>query len=297
MTSSELLKISGLSKSYNGRKKALDNVSFQVNKGQIVGLIGHNGAGKSTCLKSALGLIESEGSIELLGKDPANHRAELLQNVAYISDVSVLPGWATPIQLIDYMKSVHPMFNPERAYSLLKTANIPVKENVNTFSKGMITQLHISLILSIDANLLVLDEPTLGLDVLMKNNFYQYLSNDFDLNNGGIVISSHQIEELEDVLTHIVILREGRVTLNSEVSILIERYQQMEIKKEDLDKIKNSFPTASVYETVKDNLVMMFEDIDPKKLSTLGKIYKPRLRDIIIYIMKKNNLENKETAE
>jgi len=297
MSNSELLKISGLSKSYNRHKKALDNVSFQVNRGQIIGLIGHNGAGKSTCLKSALGLITSEGSIKLLGKEPTSHRAKLLQEVAYIADVSVLPGWATPIQLINYMQSVHPKFNSERAYTLLKSANIPIKENVNTFSKGMIIQLHISLILSIDAKLLILDEPTLGLDVLMKNNFYQHLINRFDLNNGAIVISSHQIEELEDILTHIIILKEGRVTLNSNTRTLIERYHQLEIKKEDLDKVKNAFPTTSVYATIRGNLVMMFADIDPEKLSTLGKVCRPRLRDIIIHIMKKNDLEVKETAE
>tara|TARA_Y100000992_G_C21272789_1_gene497890 strand:- start:703 stop:1596 length:894 start_codon:yes stop_codon:yes gene_type:complete len=283
-----LLRLSGVSK-YYGKHCALENITFDVHAGQVVGLMGHNGAGKSTCLKASLGLIQAGGSIELLGLEPLKNRSKLLESVAYISDISVLPDWATTNQLMAYMNAIHPSFDEDRLIRMLKLSNVPLNNRIKTFSKGMVTQLYLALILSIDCRLLVLDEPTLGLDVLMKSRFYQYLTNHYDLNTGGIIISSHQVEELEDFLTHVVILQDGHIILKADIDTLFKRFKQVKIQQDTYSDVKKQCPSAIIVQYhPKGRCSIILDSDDESTYAAFGQLSQPKLRDIFIYLIKQN---------
>ncbi|MCC6171752.1 MAG: ABC transporter ATP-binding protein, partial [Gammaproteobacteria bacterium] len=201
----------GLSKTYRGGRRALDGVDLRVEPGRIVGLIGLNGAGKTTALKAILGLTPFEGELRVLGRDPQRERDALMHDVCFIADVAVLPKWLRVANALDFVQGVHPRFDRARAEDFLAKTDIPMKGRVRELSRGMVTQLHLALILAIDAKLLVLDEPTLGLDLLYRRAFYDTLLNDYFDKERTIVITTHQVEEVENLLTDVVFIHHGRV--------------------------------------------------------------------------------------
>jgi ABC-2 type transport system ATP-binding protein len=200
-----------------GRKQALDNLSFSVPKGRVVGLLGHNGAGKTTLMKALVGLLPCDGGLTVLGLDPRRQRVQLLESLAYIPDVAILPRWATPAQLIELMSGLHPKFSAERARSLLRRTSVGLTDKVERLSKGMVVQLHLALVAAIDAKLLILDEPTLGLDVLSRKAFYDMLIDEWCDGERSVLISTHQVEEIEALLSDVLMLNEGKLVLRYRV--------------------------------------------------------------------------------
>ena len=211
---STLISAAGLAKRY-GQTQALDHIDFNVGEGRIVGLIGPNGAGKTTALKAILGLTSFEGSLDVLGIDPRQQRAQLMQNVCFIADVAVLPRWIRVGQALEFVEGVHPRFDRKRAESFLAKTDIHMSSKVKELSKGMVTQLHLALIMAIDARLLILDEPTLGLDILYRKEFYASLLNDYFDGDRTIVVTTHQVEEVEHILTDLLFIDRGRILLDA----------------------------------------------------------------------------------
>ena len=203
-----LISVNNVSKSF-GRKQVLTSVNFSVNAGQIVGLVGPNGAGKTTCLQAILGLTDFDGDISVLGHHPRKDRVNMLNDVAYIADVAILPKWLKVSQALSYMQDIHKNFNLEKAQEFLAKTNIALTDKVKALSKGMVAQLHLALILAIDAKVLILDEPTLGLDILTRRQFYNHLLEDFYNEDKCIVVTTHQIEEIEHILTDVAFIRAG----------------------------------------------------------------------------------------
>jgi ABC-2 type transport system ATP-binding protein len=269
----------GLSKSY-GNFQALDNMSLEVHKGRIVGLIGPNGAGKTTALRCMLGLSTFEGSLNVLGKNPHKDRISLLEDVAYIADTAVLPQWMKVEQLLEYMADVHPRFSREKAQSFLNDTDISNRQKVKTLSKGMITQLHLALAISIDAKLLVLDEPTLGLDILYRKKFYQQLLNDYFDQERTIVITTHQVEEVEHLLTDLIFIRKGQVTLDTTMESIVERFIEVEVNDEYAEQAKALGPIHQ--RSVMGGTVMMFENMPHQQLEPLGTLRSPSVADLFV---------------
>ena len=218
-----LIQAQGLRVRY-GRKTALDDVSFSVPKGRVVGLLGHNGAGKTTLMKALVGLIEAEGSLNVLGLNPRRQRVQLLESLAYIPDVAVLPRWATAAQLIELMSGLHPKFSAERARTLLRRTSVALGDKVKNLSKGMVVQLHLALVAAIDAKLLILDEPTLGLDVLSRKAFYEMLIDEWCDGERSVLISTHQVEEVEALLSDVLMLNEGKLVLAIPLADIDQRF-------------------------------------------------------------------------
>src|SRR3954470_2691241 len=218
----------GLRKSY-GATTAVDSVSFAIQPGRIVGLIGPNGAGKTSLFKAILGLTQFEGELRVLGRDPRSERNQLMQDVCFIADVAVLPRWLRVSQALDFVAGVHPRFDRSRATDFLRKTDIKMTSRVRELSKGMVTQFHLPLILAIDARLLVLDEPTLGLDLLFRRQFYDTLLNDYFDKERTILVTTHQVEEIENILTDVIFLQHGKIALDSPVESLAERYVQLNV--------------------------------------------------------------------
>ena len=218
-----LIQAQGLRVRY-GRKTALDDVSFSVPKGRVVGLLGHNGAGKTTLMKALVGLIEAEGELNVLGLNPRRQRVQLLESLAYIPDVAVLPRWATAAQLIELMSGLHPKFSAERARTLLRRTSVALGDKVKNLSKGMVVQLHLALVAAIDARLLILDEPTLGLDVLSRKAFYEMLIDEWCDGERSVLISTHQVEEVEALLSDVLMLNEGKLVLAIPLADIDQRF-------------------------------------------------------------------------
>ena len=221
----------GLSKAF-GAQRALDGVSFAVQPGRIVGLIGPNGAGKTTALKAILGLTSFTGDLRVMGLDPRSQRDELMREVCFIADVAVLPRWLKVSQALEFVAGVHPRFDRTVAEGFLKKTDIHMASRVGQLSKGMVTQLHLALILAIDARLLVLDEPTLGLDLLYRRSFYDTLLNDYFDKQRTILLTTHQVEEVEHLFTDVIFINQGHVALDSPVEELGSRYQQLTVSSE-----------------------------------------------------------------
>jgi ABC-2 type transport system ATP-binding protein len=228
MITDQLIRASNVSKRY-GSRMALDGASFTVAPGRIVGVIGRNGAGKTTVARAILGLIDCSGELTVLGRNPFRERAELMLEASFIADVAVMPAWIKVAQAIDFVSGIHPYFRRDRAEQLIAHARIPMSRRVGDLSKGVKTQVHLALTLAIDARLLVLDEPTLGLDPLARRSFYETVVNDYLDEQRTIVVTSNEVAELEHFLTDVIILDEGRVIFSSSVSSLLERYAAVEI--------------------------------------------------------------------
>jgi ABC-2 type transport system ATP-binding protein len=274
-----IIEARGLTKAYGG-SRALDGVDFTVDAGRIVGLIGPNGAGKTTALKAILGLTAFQGELRVLGRDPRRERDALMQDVCFIADVAVLPKWLRVRQALAFVAGVHPKFNAQRAEAFLARTDIRAGSRIGELSKGMVTQLHLALILAIDARLLVLDEPTLGLDLLYRRAFYDRILDDYFDSERTILVTTHQIEEVENLLTDVIFLQNGRVVLASPVDALGQRYLQLVVSPDCAAAARALGP---FYEReVFGRVAMLFEGRDPKALQALGELRTPSISDLFI---------------
>jgi len=268
-----------LSKSY-GATRALDGVSFNVEPGRIVGLIGPNGAGKTTALKAILGLTTFNGELRVLGLDPRRERDALMREVCFIADVAVLPRWLRVRQALDYVAGVHPRFDRAIAESFLRKTDINLRSRVRELSKGMVTQLHLALVLAIDARLLVLDEPTLGLDLLYRRSFYDTLLNDYFDKQRTILLTTHQVEEVENLFTDVIFINHGRVALAAAVDELPGRYQQLNLAAAEAARARALQP---FYEReVFGRVAMYFEGRSAAELGSLGELRTPSIADLFV---------------
>ena len=260
--------------------RAVDNVSFEIEKGKIMGLFGPNGAGKTTLLKGLLGLTDCDGELSVLGLDPFHQRKELMQNICFIADVAVLPRWIKVTQLLDFIEATHPNFSRSHAEELLAKTKVRRDAKVRELSKGMVTQLHLSIITAIDAKLLVLDEPTLGLDIIFRKEFYFNLLNDYFDGERTILITTHQVEEIENLLTDIMFINDGRLLLNTRMESLPEIFVELTTSGEAAEKARQLGP---VYERdVFGKKVMTFEGVDREKLQGLGEVHTPSVADLFV---------------
>jgi ABC-2 type transport system ATP-binding protein len=269
----------GLTKAY-GATRALDGVSFSVEPGRIVGLIGPNGAGKTTALKAILGLTSFAGELRVLGLDPRSQRDQLMRDVCFIADVAVLPRWLRVAQAVDFVEHVHPRFDRSIAENFLTKTDIKRGSRVGQLSKGMVTQLHLALILAIDARLLVLDEPTLGLDLLYRRQFYDTLLNDYFDKERTILLTTHQVEEVEQLFTDVIFINHGHFTLNAPVEELGGRYQQLTVSSEQAARARELRP---FYEReIFGRVAMFFEGRTAAELGALGELRTPSIADLFV---------------
>lgn len=275
----KIIEAKGLTRSF-GATRALDGVSFSVEAGRIVGLIGPNGAGKTTALKAILGLTSFEGELQVLGKDPYTQRDALMREVCFIADVAVLPKWMRVCNALDYVEGVHPRFERARAEEFLRKTDIKMKSRVRELSKGMVTQLHLALILAIDARLLVLDEPTLGLDLLYRRQFYDTLLNDYYDKERTILLTTHQVEEIENLLTDVIFINRGHIALDSTVEGLAERYAQVNVKPDQVERARGLQPFYQ--REVFGRVAMFFEGQPADALASLGDVRTPSISDLFV---------------
>ncbi len=269
----------GVSKHF-GSVRAVDNVDFDIKQGRILGLIGPNGAGKTTLLKALLGLTECDGELSVLGLDPFRQRKQLMREICFIADVAVLPRWIKVSQLLDYVEAVHPNFSRPRAQELLSQTKVQPGAKVKELSKGMVTQLHLAIIMAIDARLLVLDEPTLGLDILFRKEFYANLLNDYFDEERTILITTHQVEEIENLLTDIMFINDGRILLDSTMDELGEKYVELATSGDNALKARGLGPITESQMFGKS--VMLFEGVSRENLAGLGEIRIPSVADLFV---------------
>ena len=274
-----LVSARNVSKSY-GAVRAVDDVSFDIAKGCITGLIGPNGAGKTTLLKAVLGLTDCQGSLSVLGLDPFRQRKELMQNICFIADVAVLPRWIRVYQLLNFVEAVHSNFSRKRAEEMLARTKIPAKAKVRELSKGMVTQLHLSIITAIDAKLLILDEPTLGLDIIFRKDFYSNLLGDYFDEERTIVITTHQVEEIENLLTNVMFINDGRIVLDASMDALPDQYVELLASGENAERARKLNP---IFERdVFGKKVLTFEGISRDELTGLGELRTPDIADLFV---------------
>jgi len=274
-----LVSAQGVTKKF-GSFTAVDNVSFDIESGKILGLIGPNGAGKTTLLKALLGLTDCDGQLSVMGLDPFKQRKKLMQNICFIADVAVLPRWIRVTQLLDYVEAIHPNFSRKRAEELLLLTKIMANSKVKELSKGMVTQLHLSIIMSIDAKLLVLDEPTLGLDIIFRKEFYANLLNDYFDEERTILVTTHQVEEVENLLTDIMFINDGKILLDSPMEALADTYTEVAASGDDADRARGLGPFAEGQMFGKS--VMLFEGVSRDHLEALGDIRTPSVADLFV---------------
>ena len=276
---SPTIEVRGVSKAYK-QVKALDNVSFTAEPGHIVGLIGPNGAGKTTALRTILGLTPYEGELKVLGLDPYAERDRLMQDVCFIADVAVLPSWLRVNQAVDFVAGVHPRFRRERAEEFLSRTTIKRGSRVRELSKGMIVQLNLALVMAIDARLLVLDEPTLGLDILYRKSFYETLLSDYFDSERTILITTHQVEEVEHILTDLLFIDRGRIVLNHSMEEVAEKFVQLTVNPDSVAAAREHRP---FYEReVFGRTVMYFHDVAGDALRKLGEARTPSIADLFV---------------
>jgi ABC-2 type transport system ATP-binding protein len=274
----------GLRKTYRN-KHALDDASFRIEAGRIVGLIGPNGAGKTTALKAMLGLIPFQGQMSVLGLDPRSQRDELMNDVCFIADVAVLPRWIRVREAIDFVAGVHPRFDRARCERFLANTQLKPDQRVREMSKGMIVQLHLALVMAIDARLLVLDEPTLGLDILYRKQFYQRLLEDYFDEHKTIVITTHQVEEVEHILTDVMFIRDGKVVLDAPMEDVGERFVEVLVSAERADAVRQLGPIDERALPF-GKTVMLFDGVPSSALSPHGETRTPGLADLFVATMK-----------
>jgi ABC-2 type transport system ATP-binding protein len=280
---SAVISARGLSKRY-GQQLAVDNVSFDIPAGRIVGLIGPNGSGKTTTLKAALGLVPFEGELSVLGFDPRTQRDALMQDVCFIADVAILPRWLRVCDAIDFVAGVHPKFDRAKAERYIVNTKLKPAMKVRDMSKGMVVQLHLALVMAIDARLLVLDEPTLGLDILYRKQFYQNLLEDYFDEHKTIVITTHQVEEVEHILTDLMFIRDGKIVLSASMEEVGERYTEVMVSADKLNAANALRPIDQ--RTVFGKSVMLFDGVPRIQLELLGEIRNPSVADLFVATMK-----------
>ena len=272
----------GLKKVF-GKTVALDGIDLKVEPGRILGLIGPNGAGKSTALNAILGLIPYEGDLKVLGHDPWTERNALMTDVSFIADVAVLPRWIRVAQAIDYVAGVHPRFNRAKAEGFLARTSIKRTSRVRELSKGMVTQLHLALVMAIDAKLLVLDEPTLGLDLLFRKQFYDSLLNDYFDHSRTIVVTTHQVEEVQHILTDLMFINHGRIVLECSMEAFEERYAELTVSAPQLAAARALKP---IYERhAFGRTVLLFDSADRGALTELGELRTPSIGDLFVAVI------------
>ena len=272
-----------LSKSF-GATKALDAVSFDIEAGRIVGLIGPNGAGKTTALKAILGLTDCSGDLSVLGLDPHKQRAHLMEQVCFIADVAVLPRWIRVREAIEFVAGVHPRFSRAKCEAFLARTKLKPAMRVREMSKGMIVQLHLALVMAIDAKLLVLDEPTLGLDILYRKSFYESLLSDYFDENKTIIVTTHQVEEVEHILTDLIFVRDGRIALNATMDQVGERYAEVMVNPDQAAAARALNPLSE--RQVFGKSIFLFDGVDRSRLASLGELHKPSISDLFVATMK-----------
>jgi ABC-2 type transport system ATP-binding protein len=272
----------GLRKAYKNTV-AVDGIDLTVEEGRIVGLIGPNGAGKSTTLNAMLGLTSYEGSLHVLGRDPWSSRDQLMRDVCFIADVAIMPRWLKVTQALDYVAGVHPRFDRAKAEGFLARTTIKPTSRVRELSKGMVTQLHLALIMAIDAKLLILDEPTLGLDLLYRKEFYDSLLNDYFDRTRTIVVSTHQVEEIQHILTDVVFIDRGRIALDSSMEDLEVRFLELVATPEQVATARSYRP---IYERqVFSRTHLLFDGVERATLAGLGEVRTPSLADIFVAVI------------
>jgi len=281
----------GLRKAY-GTNIALDGVDLRVEEGRILGLIGPNGAGKTTALNAILGLTSYQGELKVLGRDPWTERDELVRDVCFIADVAVLPRWIRVSQVIDYVAGVHPRFDRAKAESFLAKTAIQRSSKVRELSKGMVTQLHLALVMAIDAHLLVLDEPTLGLDILFRKQFYDSLLNDYFDRTRTIVLTTHQVEEIQDVLTDVMFIHRGRIVLDCSMEEVASRYLEVLVRPDSIGAARALRPIHE--RQVFGRSVLLFEHTDRRELVALGDVRTPSIADLFVAVMGQEANEAKD---
>lgn len=276
---SSVISAKEVSKSY-GHFKALNNVNLELEQGRILGLIGPNGAGKTTLLKAVLGLTTCSGDLKVLGLDPHKQRDELMKRVCFVADVAVLPRWIKVSQAIDFVEGVHPKFDRDLCEKYLKKTKIKRESKVKSLSKGMVAQLHLSLIMAIDVDILILDEPTLGLDILYRKSFYESLLNDYFDENRTIIITTHQVEEIEHILSDLVFIQDGKIVLDDSMDEVAQAYFEVMVEKE-FEEAALALQPISVRE-VFGQKVCLFNGVERTKLEGMGKIRKPSVADLFV---------------
>ena len=262
---------------------ALDGIDLQVEEGRILGLIGPNGAGKSTALNAILGLTPYEGELKVLGRDPWTERDQLMRDVCFIADVAVLPRWMRVCQALDYVAGVHPRFDRAKAEAFLARTAIKRPSRVGELSKGMVAQLHLALVMAIDARLLVLDEPTLGLDLLYRKQFYDTLLNDYFDHSRTIIVTTHQVEEVEHILTDLMFIDRGRIVLNCSMEEFEARYMEVSVKPEQLAAARALGPVHE--RQVFGRTILLFDGVDRDQLAALGEVRTPSIADLFVAVM------------
>ena len=278
----------GLRKVFN-TTPALDGIDLRIEEGRILGLIGPNGAGKTTALNAILGLTPFEGELRVLGQDPWSAREQLMCDVSFIADVAVLPRWMRVSDLLDYVDGVHPRFDRAKAESFLAKTMIKRESKVRQLSKGMIAQLHLAVVMAIDARLLVLDEPTLGLDILYRKQFYDSLLNDYFDGTRTIIITTHQVDEIEDVLTDLIFIDRGRIVLECTMEQFEGRYLEVMVNPEQLAPARALKP---IYERpVFGRSVLLYDGVNRDDLAALGETRRPSIADVFVAVMGQHNPE------
>ena len=278
----DLIVARGLGKSF-GSTRALTDVNFSVRPGRIVGLIGPNGAGKTTALKALLGLTRFDGELSVLGLDPYVKRHQLMQDVCFIADVAVLPRWIRVAQLIEFVAATHPRFRREVCEHFLARSDIRKASRVKELSKGMVTQLHLALVMAIDAKLLVLDEPTLGLDILMRKQFYETLLNEYFDEQRTILVTTHQVEEIEHILTDLLFIDRGRIVLDTSMEEVQDGYAQVAIRPEHVAAARTLKPVAERQGLGR--MHMLFKGADRAELERLGEVGVPSVADLFVAVI------------
>lgn len=272
----------GLRKAF-GPTIALDGLDLRVEEGRILGIIGPNGAGKTTALNAMLGLIPYQGELKVLGRDPWKERDQLMSDVCFISDVAVLPRWIRVSQAIDYVAGVHPRFDRAKAEGFLAKTSISRGRKVRELSKGMVTQLHLALVMAIDAKLLVLDEPTLGLDILYRKQFYDSLLNDYFDRSRTIVVTTHQVEELQNVLTDVMFINRGRIVFNRSMEELESRYAEVTVSPEQVAAARALKPIQE--REVFGRTLLLFDGVERQQLAALGEVRTPTIADLFVAVV------------
>ena len=266
-----------------GTTVALDGIDLRVEEGRILGLIGPNGAGKSTALNAILGLTQYHGDLRVLGRDPWTARDLLMRDVCFIADVAVLPRWLQVSQLLDYVAGVHPRFDRAKAEGFLAKTTIKRTSKVRELSKGMVAQLHLALVMAVDAKLLVLDEPTLGLDILYRKQFYDSLLNDYFDRSRTILVTTHQVEELQHVLTDLIFINQGRIVLDCSMDQFESRYREVAVRPEQLAAARALRPLHE--RQVFGRSILLFEHGNDQKLAELGELHTPNIADVFVAVM------------
>ena len=287
IASQDIVNAVGLSKNY-GKFKALDNVNINIGKGKIVGLIGPNGAGKTTLLKSLLGLTSYDGDLQIMGLNPFKQRAQLMEDICFIADVAVLPDWIKVCELLDFVEQTHAKFSREKAEGFLKATKIKNNQKVKSMSKGMVVQLHLAIVMSIEAKLLVLDEPTLGLDIIYRKEFYDNLLNDYFDHERTIIITTHQVEEVEHILTDLLFIKDGKIVLDSSMEELTADYLEVMMPSENYED-GMSFNPLTVRK-IFGKYVMLFKNVNRGELSALGEVQRPGVADLFVALLKDGGL-------